>query len=141
MRARRRRGPTRIFWRPSPIATLRAMVICPSNPFLSIEPILALPGVRAALADAAAPVIAVSPIIAGDAVKGPTAKMMRELGIAPSAAAVAERYHDFLDLYVLDRADREAASGLPVQAVVANTLMRTLADREALARDGARSGR
>jgi LPPG:FO 2-phospho-L-lactate transferase len=112
---------------------LRAIVIAPSNPFLSIEPILALPGVRAALAAAAAPVIAVSPIIAGDAVKGPTAKMMRELGIAPSAAAVAQRYRDFLDLYVLDRADREAAPSLPVQGVVANTLMRTLADREALA--------
>ena len=57
------------------------MVICPSNPFISIEPILAMPGVREALIDCAAPVIAVSPIIGGRAVKGPTAKMMAELGI------------------------------------------------------------
>ncbi len=113
---------------------LRAVVIAPSNPFLSVEPILALPGVRAAVASTAAPVIAVSPIIAGKAVKGPTAKMMRELGIEPSAAAVALRYRDFLDLYVLDRADAAAASALPVPSVVANTLMREIEDREFLAR-------
>jgi LPPG:FO 2-phospho-L-lactate transferase len=113
---------------------VRAIVIAPSNPFLSIEPILSLPGVRAALAAAPAPVIAVSPIIAGEAVKGPTGKLMRELGVAPSAASVAARYRDFLDLYVLDRADAGAAPGLAVRAIVANTLMRTLADRETLAR-------
>ena len=71
---------------------LRAVIICPSNPFISVEPILAVPGVRAALAACPAPVVAVSPIIGGRAVKGPTAKMMAELGMTPSAAAVARRY-------------------------------------------------
>jgi len=123
--------------RPHPdfLSALRAaslVVVAPSNPFLSIEPILALPGVRAALA--AAPVIAVSPIIAGAAVKGPTAKIMRELGPEPSAASVAARYRDFLDLYVLDRADEAEAARCPMPCVAANTLMRSLADREALAR-------
>ncbi len=61
---------------------LRAVVICPSNPFISIEPILAVPGMREAIAACAAPVVAVSPIIGGRAVKGPTAKMMAELGTA-----------------------------------------------------------
>lgn len=111
---------------------LRAVVICPSNPFISVEPILALPGVRAALAACGAPVVAVSPIIGGRAVKGPTAKMMAELGLDPSAAGVAARYGDLLDGYVLDEADAESVTGLPV--VVAQTLMKTLADREGLAR-------
>ncbi|HZT51359.1 MAG TPA: 2-phospho-L-lactate transferase CofD family protein, partial [Stellaceae bacterium] len=111
---------------------LRAVVICPSNPFISIEPILALPGVRAALRAAAAPVVAVSPIIAGRAVKGPAAKMMRELGLEPSAAAVAARYGDLVDRFVADAADAAGASD--PRWVAAPTLMRTLADREALAR-------
>ena len=85
-------------------------MICPSNPFISIEPILAVPGMRAALAGCGAPVVAVSPIIGGRAVKGPTAKMMQELGMPPSAAAVAQRYGDLLDGYVLDTADAEEAA-------------------------------
>ena len=68
---------------------VRAVVICPSNPFISIEPILAVPGMRDALAGCGAPVVAVSPIVGGRAVKGPTAKMMQELGLPSSAAAVA----------------------------------------------------
>ncbi len=111
---------------------LRAVVICPSNPFISVEPILALPGVRAALAACAAPVIAVSPIIGGRAVKGPTAKMMTELGLDPSAAGVAARYGDLLDGYVLDEIDAGSVNGLPV--FVTRTLMKTLADRESLSR-------
>src|SRR5262249_56203378 len=70
---------------------LRAVVICPSNPFLSIEPILAVGALREAIARAAAPVIAVSPIIRGPALKGPTAKMMSELGLEVSATAVGRR--------------------------------------------------
>ena len=112
---------------------LRAVVLCPSNPFISIEPILAIPGVREALMACAAPVIAVSPIIGGRAVKGPTAKMMRELGIEVSAAAVARRYGDLIDAYVVDHADVPIA-GLDVKIVPAPALMVTLADREALAR-------
>jgi LPPG:FO 2-phospho-L-lactate transferase len=113
---------------------LRAVVICPSNPFLSIEPILAVGGLREAIARAAAPVIAVSPIIGGRAVKGPTAKMMSELGVEVSAAAVARRYQDLLDAYVLDRADAAEATKLAIPVTVADTLMTTLVDRENLAR-------
>jgi len=113
---------------------LRAVVICPSNPFISVEPILALPGVRAALAACAAPVVAVSPIIGGRAVKGPTAKMMTELGIVPSAASVARRYGDLLDGYVIDTQDEAEATGLGVRCVVAPTLMTALEDKVALAR-------
>ena len=90
---------------------LRAVVICPSNPFISIDPILAVPGVREALRACRAPVVAVSPIIAGKAVKGPTAKMMEELGLPVDAAAVARHYRDFLDLYIADEADRDAVLG------------------------------
>ena len=79
---------------------LRAVVICPSNPFISIEPILAVPGMREAIATCDAPVVAVSPIIGGRAVKGPTAKMMTELGLAVNAASAALRYGDLLDGYV-----------------------------------------
>lgn len=115
-------------------ARLRAVVICPSNPFISIEPILALPGIRAALADCPAPVVAVSPIINGKAVKGPTAKMMAELGIAPSAAAVARRYDDLLHAYIIDTGDTDEAHDIAPLTVLAQTLMTTLDDKIALAR-------
>jgi LPPG:FO 2-phospho-L-lactate transferase len=113
---------------------LRAVVICPSNPFISIDPILAVPGVRQALRGCPAPVVAVSPIIGGQAVKGPTAKIMAELGLPVDAAAVARHYGDILDLYVADEADAAAVAGLDVPVVLARTLMLSLADREALAR-------
>jgi len=113
---------------------LRAVVICPSNPFISIDPILAVPGIRAALRACAAPVVAVSPIIGGKAVKGPTAKMMAELGLPVDAAAVAHHYRDFLDLYIADEEDAVAVAGLDIPVVLARTLMQSLADREALAR-------
>jgi LPPG:FO 2-phospho-L-lactate transferase len=112
---------------------LKAVVICPSNPFISVEPILAMPGVRAALLNCGAPVIAVSPIIGGRAIKGPTAKMMQELGMEVSAASVAWRYGDLLDGYIVDHADADAVVNGP-RVFVAPTLMTTLAEREALAR-------
>ncbi|MBS0561780.1 MAG: 2-phospho-L-lactate transferase [Proteobacteria bacterium] len=112
---------------------LAAVVICPSNPFISVEPILAIPGVRAALLACAAPVIGVSPIIGGRAVKGPTAKMLAELGLEVSAASVAWRYGDLLDGYIVDHADADAPAQGP-RVFAAETLMTTLADREALAR-------
>jgi LPPG:FO 2-phospho-L-lactate transferase len=115
-------------------ARLRAVVICPSNPFLSIEPILAVPDLREAIARAVAPVVAVSPIIGGHAVKGPTAKMMSELGLEVNAATVARRYQDLLDAYVLDRTDAAEAGKLGIPVTVTHTLMMTLADRENLAR-------
>jgi LPPG:FO 2-phospho-L-lactate transferase len=114
-------------------SSLRVVVICPSNPFISIDPILALPGIRAALRDCPAPVVAVSPIIGGKAVKGPTAKMMAELGLPVDAAAVAQHYRDILDLYVADEEDAAAVAGLDVPVVLARALMESLADREALA--------
>jgi LPPG:FO 2-phospho-L-lactate transferase len=113
---------------------LRAVVVCPSNPLISVEPILAVAGVRAAIAKCAAPVIAVSPIVGGRAVKGPTAKMLAELSILPSASAVAARYVDLLDGYVIDHEDAAEAVGLDMPTTLARTLMTTLADRDALAR-------
>ncbi len=113
---------------------LQAVVICPSNPFISVEPILAIPGVRDALVACSAPVIAVSPIIAGRAVKGPTAKMMTELGLDPSAGSVAHRYADLLDGYVIDHADMAEVVSIDARVTLAQTMMTTLEDREALAR-------
>jgi LPPG:FO 2-phospho-L-lactate transferase len=124
--------------RPQPVllealrAEPRGIVICPSNPFISIEPILAVPGLRDAIAASGAPVVAVSPIIAGQAVKGPTARMFEALGVTPSAAAVATRYGDLLDGYVMEHGDD--AAGISPRVFHAATLMRDLADKTALAR-------
>ena len=114
--------------------TLRAVVICPSNPFISIDPILSVPGVRAALRECRAPVVAVSPIIGGKAVKGPTAKMMQELALPVDPGPVARHYGDFLDCYIVDETDRDTAAGVEMPICFAQTLMVTLEDREALAR-------
>ena len=113
---------------------LEAVVICPSNPFLSIDPILSVPGIREALRACRAPVVAVSPIVGGKAVKGPTAKIMAELGIPISAAAIAQHYADFLDVFVADEADDKDVAGLGVPVTLTRTLMLTLDDRDALAR-------
>jgi len=115
-------------------ARLRAIVICPSNPYLSIDPILAVPGLAAALRGRGVPIVAVSPLIGGRAVKGPTAKIMRELGIETSNRAIAAHYGDLLDALVIDEADRlvELPRGLPTQ--IARTLMQSIDEREALAR-------
>lgn len=110
----------------------RAVVICPSNPFISIEPILALPGLRDAIMASGAKVIAVSPIIAGQAVKGPTAQMFQALGIEPSAAAVAARYGALLHGFILEHGDD--ASGIAPRVFHAATMMRDLQDKIALAR-------
>jgi LPPG:FO 2-phospho-L-lactate transferase len=113
---------------------LRAIVICPSNPFISIEPILALPGIREALRACTSPVVAVAPIIGGEAVKGPTAKMMRELGLKVGAETVAERYGDFLDGYIVDQRDASLVAKLAIPTIAVNALMVSLADREQLAK-------
>ncbi|MGA0562558.1 2-phospho-L-lactate transferase [Ancylobacter sp. VNQ12] len=112
---------------------LAAIIICPSNPYLSVDPIRAVPGLREALHAASAPVIAVSPIIAGQAVKGPTAKMMAELGLMPSAATVAEHYAGLIDVFVVDEADAETGVG-GAEKRVGPTLMRNLDDKIGLAR-------
>jgi LPPG:FO 2-phospho-L-lactate transferase len=113
---------------------LRAVVVCPSNPLLSVAPMLAIPALRAALCDSPASVVAVSPVIAGEAVKGPTAKLLRELGHESSAAAVARAYVDFVDVFVVD--ERDAATSVPpgMRLVTAQTLMASIEDRERLAR-------
>ena len=113
---------------------LRAIVVCPSNPYLSIDPILAVRGLAAALRAPGVPVVAVSPLIGGRAVKGPTAKIMRELGIEASNRAIAAHYGDLLDGLVIDESDSlaELPRGLPTHAT--RTLMKSLADREMLAR-------
>lgn len=112
---------------------LRAVVICPSNPFISIDPMLAVPGLREALGECGAPVVAVSPVIGGRAVKGPTAKMMAELSLPVSAASVAVHYGELLHGFVLDEADAALAGRLDVECRVASTLMRSDADKRALA--------
>jgi LPPG:FO 2-phospho-L-lactate transferase len=113
---------------------LELVVICPSNPFLSIDPILSLPRVRDALRACRAPVAAVSPIIGGKAVKGPTAKIMAELGLPIGAAAVARHYEDILDFFIADEADASEVEDLGIPVRLTHTLMSTIEDREALAR-------
>ena len=113
---------------------LELVVICPSNPFLSVDPILSLPRVREALRACRPPIVAVSPIIGGKAVKGPTAKIMAELGLPVDAAAVARHYEDILDVFIADEADANEVEDLGIPVRVARTLMSTIEDREDLAR-------
>lgn len=116
---------------------LDAVIICPSNPFVSIDPILSLPGVRQTLRDCSAPVIAVSPIVGGKAVKGPITKMMAELQLAPTSVEVLRRYRDIVDGFVLDQRDIEDLEQLRTmvaQVDVTDTLMLTLEHKVALAR-------
>ena len=116
---------------------LECIVICPSNPFVSIDPILAVPGVRAALKAARVPVIAVSPIVGGRAIKGPTAKMMQELGVPETALGVAAHYEGLLDGFILDETDAALASQVRATGLgcrTAQSVMHTLQDRVELAR-------
>ena len=118
---------------------LDAIVVCPSNPFVSVDPILAVPGVEAALRKTTAPTIAVSPIIAGSALKGPAAKMMRELHVPATAVEVARHYTNrgLLDGFVLDQQDealRGEVEGLGIAVAVTDTVMVSLEDRERVAR-------
>ena len=115
---------------------LAAIFIAPSNPWLSIDPILAIPSIRAAVRSSHAPVVAVSPIVGGQALKGPTAKIMTELGLRPSAQAVAHHYRDLLGGFILDQSDAgEAAAIIATGIAVAatQTVMHTLDDRQNLA--------
>jgi LPPG:FO 2-phospho-L-lactate transferase len=114
--------------------TLRGIVICPSNPWLSIAPILAVPGLAAALRAPGVPLIAVSPIIAGRAVKGPTAKIMGELGLECSSRLIARHYAGLIDALVIDEADDALAGDIGVPVLVTRTLMTAHADKVALAR-------
>lgn len=118
------------------IEELDAIVICPSNPWVSIGPIINLPGMESKIKSKK--VIAVSPIIGGQAVKGPAAKMYMELGIQPSAFAVAQHYQSLLTGFVFDKTDQEQRSNilnLGIQPFITQTLMKSPEDRKHLAKD------
>jgi LPPG:FO 2-phospho-L-lactate transferase len=119
------------------IRNARIIVICPSNPFISVGPILAVPGVRRAVVKSRGLVVAVSPIVGGRALKGPAAKMLRELGHPVSAEGVARIYQGLLDVFVLDERDAGSAASierLGIRVVVRNTVMDTSGAKRALAR-------
>ncbi len=124
--------------RPAPgildaIVQADAIILCPSNPLLSIEPILQVPGIRAALEQRKAPCVAVSPIIGGQAVKGPAAKLMAELSMEVSPAGVARYYGSLIDGLVVDTVDREVE--IQQRKLVTSTWMKTTEDRDRLARE------
>ncbi|HJT39928.1 MAG TPA: 2-phospho-L-lactate transferase [Sphingobium sp.] len=110
----------------------RAILIAPSNPWLSVDPILAVPAIREALAAARAPIVACSPIVGGQAVKGPTAKLMGELGLAVRNDAIAAHYTGVIDGLLVD--ERDGGEGLALAHAVTDTLMKTLDDRARVAR-------
>ena len=115
----------------------RGLVICPSNPFVSVAPILAIPGVRDAIERTSVPRVAVSPIVGGQAIKGPAAKMLAELGHETSALAVARHYIGLLDGFVLDQRDPHLVANietLGMRVHVANTMMNDDMDKQRLAR-------
>jgi LPPG:FO 2-phospho-L-lactate transferase len=115
---------------------LRGVIVCPSNPFVSVAPIVALPGVRTALERTRIPRVAVTPIVGGQAIKGPAAKMLAELGHDVSALGVARYYKGLLDGFVLDAEDAALApriEALGMQVRVADTMMRNDQDKQRLA--------
>jgi LPPG:FO 2-phospho-L-lactate transferase len=125
------------------IQSADAVIFCPSNPWVSIDPILAVlsltppsaPLSRISGEGTEVRVIAVSPIIGGETVKGPAAKMYAELGIQPSALAVANHYRGLLNGFVLDEVDANLAEEIHIQTLTTNTLMKSIADRARLAQD------
>jgi len=117
------------------------IVICPSNPLISIGPILAVPGVRDALRKRRADVLAVCPIVGGKSLKGPSDRMLAQLGFDVSALGVARMYQDICSTFVIDSADageRGSIEKLGMKAVVTSTVMRTAEDKENLARQALR---
>ena len=138
------RAPSPAFAAALAATDLEAIVICPSNPFLSIAPILEVHGVRERLAHGTAPVIAVSPIVAGDAIKGPAAKIMQELGLKVSVVEIARHYLDLIDGLIIDVRDAEAQTEIErfgLEVVVVNTIMKTRDDQAALAQAAIDFGR
>lgn len=109
-----------------------ALVICPSNPWVSVDPILKVLRLPSTVHRPPS-IVAISPIIGGQTVKGPAAKMYAELGIQPSALAVAEHYRGLLSGFVLDEVDADLAPQIPIPTLVTNSLMKSLTDRAALA--------
>jgi LPPG:FO 2-phospho-L-lactate transferase len=115
-----------------------AVVVCPSNPVTSIGPILAVPGIRAALTDTKATVVALSPIVGASAISGPAHKLMAAAGFEPSAFGVAQAYADFLDLFVIATADERMKSrigSLGITTVLSDIVMSDRAGKRRLARE------
>jgi len=113
------------------------VVVCPSNPIVSIGTILSVKNVRTALKETKAKVVAISPIVGGRPIKGPADKLMQGLGLEVSAYSVAKLYQDFLDTFIIDRVDKaekEHIENLGVQVIVTNTIMKTLEDKVQLAK-------
>lgn len=129
--------------RPAPgvleaIEAADGIILCPSNPVISIGPILATPGIREALRATTAPVVAISPVVRGSSLKGPTDKFLSGLGYEVSALSVARIYQDLLDLFIVDRLDAEllpALEALPLKARAAETVMEDLEHKIALAHE------
>jgi LPPG:FO 2-phospho-L-lactate transferase len=118
------------------ITEAQTVILCPSNPFISIGPILAVPGIREALQRIRTRVVAISPIVGGRALKGPADRMMKSMHLRASAAEVAKLYRDFVGVFVLDEVDRKQAvqvEALEMRPVVTNTIMSGLRERKALA--------
>jgi LPPG:FO 2-phospho-L-lactate transferase len=119
------------------LANAELVIVCPSNPIVSIGTILAVKGVRDALRHTEAKKIAISPIIAGAPIKGPADKLLRGLGLEVSACSVAKLYADFLDTFILDAADfaeKDKIEKLGIEVKVTNTIMRSLKDKIQLAK-------
>jgi LPPG:FO 2-phospho-L-lactate transferase len=112
---------------------LEAIILCPSNPYLSIDPLLALADLRMHIGRRHVPLLAISPLVAGRAVKGPTAKIMQELGVELSNASIAAHYGGLLDALIVDAGDADSDLRLPIPVYAANTLMHSMDDRCALA--------
>lgn len=126
------------------IAEAEIVIIAPSNPIVSVSPILTVPGVRAALRETSAPVVAISPIVGGAAIKGPAVTLMRAMGLEASALGVAHVYYDILDVLVIDEIDYAlvpAIEEIGIRAVVTNTIMRGPAEKAALAHTALRAAR
>jgi LPPG:FO 2-phospho-L-lactate transferase len=120
------------------LAQADAIIICPSNPLLSVEPILSVGGMRAVLAESSAPVVAVSPIVGGQALKGPADRILEAQGFEVSPLGVARWYGSLLDGLVLDETDAALApaiTALGIRPFLTQTIMRETADRERLARE------
>ena len=119
------------------IMEARAIIVAPSNPFLSIGPILAVPGLRDCLLASSAPAAAVTPIVGGRAIKGPAAAILESLGHQVSALGVARLYQDLIDVFILDEVDADEAATITVETgvrcVVTQTIMRGAAEKRALA--------
>ncbi|MCY3541577.1 MAG: 2-phospho-L-lactate transferase [Gammaproteobacteria bacterium] len=120
------------------MATISLVVICPSNPYLSVDPILAIPNFRNFLRNPDVPVLAVSPIVQGRALRGPTTKIMTELGSTVDNNTIAHHYEDILTGLIIDEGDAkdcENVRDLGIECIARNTVMRTIEDRVRLAQE------